>query len=182
MVTAKPFDAMVTSAAFASQRSACVIGWVSPMALDTRSMAGMRMGTFLSADAEFIKFCRSKCLDAYPLPKASVDAALAVTTQAMQEIAKKNIKTLIAERERLQTAFTKSKLTVYVYPSDTNYFLVELKDAKGFLDYCAKHKIILRDFSTKKLTENCLRISSGTPEQNDLLLKLLSQFEAARAA
>ena len=140
------------------------------------SMAGMRMGTMLCGDGDFIKLVRAKCLDAYPLPRASVEAAMAVMTPAMQETAKKNIKILLAERARLMAAFAASPLTRHVYPSDTNFFLVEMKDPKGFLEYCAQNKVILRDFSTKPLTEGCLRISAGTPEQNDLLLGLLSQY------
>jgi histidinol-phosphate/aromatic aminotransferase/cobyric acid decarboxylase-like protein len=36
----------------------------------------------------------------------------------------------------------------------------------------------LRDFSGKAGTENCLRISIGLPEENDVMLKLLGEFEA----
>jgi histidinol-phosphate aminotransferase len=141
------------------------------------SLAGMRMGTLLSADTDFIKFVRSKCLDAYPIPKASVDVGLKAMAPAVIAIAHKNIQILLQERDRLMAAFRANPITVRVYPSDTNYFLVELKDAKGFWDYCRKNKFILRDFSTKPLTENCLRISAGTPEQNDRLLELLKEYK-----
>lgn len=141
------------------------------------AMAGMRMGSMLSADADFIKLVRSKCLDAYPLPRASIEAALMAASEAVRQTARKNIKTLIAERNRLMASFRASPLTVCLYPSDANFFLVELTDAKGFLDYCAKAKIILRDFSTKPSTENCLRISAGTPEENGKLLGLLKQYK-----
>lgn len=140
------------------------------------SMAGMRMGTMLCDDKDVIKLARSKALDAYPLPRASIEAALKVMTPELQAQAKKNIQILLSERDRLIAAFKKSPITIHVYPSDTNFFLVELKDTKGFLEYCAMQKIILRDFSTKPLTENCLRISVGTPEQNDQLLALLNKF------
>lgn len=143
------------------------------------SMAGMRMGCLLCNDTGFINLVRSKCLDAYPLPHASIDAALTVMSPELQKIAHANIKTLLAEKDRLCAAFAASPHTVHVYPSDTNFFLVEIKNAKGFLDHCAAHKIILRDFSTKPGTENCLRISTGTKEQNDQLIKLLSGFSAA---
>ncbi|MCC7304958.1 MAG: histidinol-phosphate transaminase [Alphaproteobacteria bacterium] len=141
------------------------------------AMAGMRMGCMLSGDTDFIALVRSKGLDAYPLPHASINAALHVMSPEIRKVAHVNIKTLLAEKERLVEAFVKSPLTVHVYPSDANFFLVEMKDAKGFLNHCAKHKIILRDFSTKPLTENCLRISAGTPAENDLLLDLLKKFQ-----
>jgi histidinol-phosphate aminotransferase len=140
------------------------------------SMAGMRMGCFLCADTEFIELARSKALDAYPLPHDSIKAALKVMEPDTQKIARENIKKLLAEKDRLVAAFKQSPNTIHIYPSDVNFFLVELKDAKGFLNYCAQHKIILRDFSTKPLTENCLRISAGTPAQNDRLIALINQF------
>jgi histidinol-phosphate aminotransferase len=140
------------------------------------SMAGMRMGSILCADQEFIRLARTKALDAYPLPRASISAALAVLSAALQTQARKNIALLLSERDRLIEAFKKSPLTVHVYPSDANFFLVELKDAEGFLDYCAVQHVILRDFSKKQLTENCLRISVGTSEQNDILISLLEKF------
>lgn len=140
------------------------------------SMAGMRMGCFLSADKDFIAFCRSKTLDAYPLPLASIDAALHVADPLIQKIARENIKKLLEEKERLVKAFGESEAVRHIYPSDANFFLVEMENAKGFYDYCIQHNVILRDFSSKPGTENCLRISSGTHEQNNKLLKLLRDF------
>ena len=140
------------------------------------AMAGMRMGVFLSGDEDFIRFVRSKGLDAYPLPVASVNAALKVMEPEMLALARENIKKLLAEKERLVAGFKESPKVRYVYPSDANFFLVEMEDAKGFLDLCAKHKIILRDFSTKPLTEGCLRISAGKPVENDRVLELLREF------
>jgi histidinol-phosphate aminotransferase len=54
-----------------------------------------------------------------------------------------------------------------------------MKDAGGFHRFCAENNIILRDFSTKPGTENCLRISVGLPEHNDALIKLLGSFPGA---
>ncbi|MGQ0527690.1 MAG: histidinol-phosphate transaminase [Alphaproteobacteria bacterium] len=142
------------------------------------AMAGMRMGSLLCGDEDFIALVRSKCLDAYPLPVASVNAALRVTGPNIQKIAQANIQKLLAEKDRLAARFKQSPAVTRVYPSDTNFFFVEMKDAHGFWTFCKQNNIILRDFSNKKLTENCLRISPGLPEENDKLMKLLEQFES----
>ena len=141
------------------------------------ALAGMRMGSMLCADHDFITLVRSKCMDAYPLPRASITAALTVMKDENIKLARDNIKILRQERTRLMKAFAESPHTVHVYPSDANFFLVDMKNAKGFMDYCKKNNLILRDFSTKPLTQNCLRISAGTPAQNDFLITLLSRFE-----
>lgn len=140
------------------------------------SFAGMRMGCFISSDRAFIQLVKTKALDAYPLPLMSIEAAFHVLSPQIQEIAKDNIKKLLAERDRVIAAFNASGAVKYIYPTDANFFLAEMKDAKGFLDHCTKSKVILRDFSTKPQTENCLRISIGTKEENDLLLRLLKEF------
>lgn len=141
------------------------------------AVAGQRMGTLLSADKDFIHLIRSKSLDAYPLPVASVNAALKVMEPEIQTIAQDNIKKLLSERDRLRTHFEASDLVEHIYPSDANFLLIEIKNAKAFIEYCIAHNVILRDFTDKPMTENCVRISPGLPEHNDLLIKLLMDFE-----
>jgi histidinol-phosphate aminotransferase len=140
------------------------------------ALAGMRMGTIICNDADFIALIKAKCLDAYPLPRASIDAALKVMEPSILKIAAENRAKLLAERDRLHTAFSASKMVKYIYPSDANFLLIEMEDAKKFCDYCAMNNIILRDFSDKPLTENCIRISPGLPEENDRLINLLQKF------
>lgn len=141
------------------------------------AFAGMRMGCFLCGDRELVKLVKSKCLDAYPLPLLSIEAAFHVLSPEISAIARDNIEKLLAERDRLREGFKTSPCVVHVYPSDANFLLIEMKDARGFHKFCAENNVILRDFSSKPGTENCLRVSAGTPEQNDLLLDLLKKFE-----
>ncbi|MEZ5814381.1 MAG: histidinol-phosphate transaminase [Alphaproteobacteria bacterium] len=141
------------------------------------AMAGMRMGCFISGDTDFIALVKSKALDAYPLPRASVEAATHVLSPEISATAKENIRKLLDERERIKTALEKSDKITHVYPSDANFLLVEMNNASDFIKFAAENNVILRDFSTKPGTENCIRISIGTPEQNDLVLKLLNGFK-----
>ena len=140
------------------------------------AFAGMRMGCFISADRAFVKLVHAKALDAYPIPRMSMEAAFHVLSPEISALAKENIQKLLDERERVEKELQKSDQITHIYPSDANFLLVEMKDAKGFWDFSAKNNIILRDFSAKEGTENCLRISIGTPEQNDLWLNLLKNF------
>lgn len=144
------------------------------------AFAGMRMGCFLCGDREFVRLVKAKCLDAYPLPQLSIEAAFHVLSPEISAIAADNIRKLLAERDRLKEALEASPQVAHVFPSDANFLLVEMKDAKGFHKFCEDDGVILRDFSSKPGTENCLRISAGTPEQNDRLLALLKDFSAGR--
>ncbi|MCB1783555.1 MAG: histidinol-phosphate transaminase [Alphaproteobacteria bacterium] len=141
------------------------------------AFAGMRMGCFLCGDTDFTALARAKALEAYPLPLMSIEAAFYVLSPEISALAKENIKKILAERARMAAALQESDHVVHVYPADANFLLVEMNDAKGFYNYAAAQDVILRDFSAKPGTEGCLRISIGTPEQNDIVLKLLSEFQ-----
>ncbi len=140
------------------------------------SFAGMRMGCMLCADTEFINLVKTKVLDAYPLPRLSIEAAFHVLSPEMREIAQDNIQKILAERQRVEKALSEIEKIVHVYPSDANFLLFEMERAGEFCHFAAEHNVIIRDFSTKTGTENCLRLSIGLPEENDQVLDLLKQF------
>ncbi len=144
------------------------------------AFAGLRIGCFLSGDTDFIALVKAKALDAYPLPRASVEGALHVLSPAIKALAQENICKLLDERARVETALKNSAQIVKIYDSAANFLLIEMKDAKGFYDYALENNVVLRDFSSKPLTENCLRISIGTPMENDMVLKLLEEFDNNR--
>ncbi|MCB1591157.1 MAG: histidinol-phosphate transaminase [Alphaproteobacteria bacterium] len=140
------------------------------------AFAGMRIGCMIAADTDFISLVRAKALETYPLTRLSVEAAFHVLSPQIREIAHQNIKKLLDERDRMQAALEKSDQVITIYPSDANFLLVEMKDAHGFYEYAKTHNVILRDFSAKPGTENCIRLSIGTPDENDTVLKLLQDF------
>ena len=142
------------------------------------SFAGMRMGCILCGDEDFISLVRSKVMDAYPLPLLSIEAAFHVLSPEIKDIAQDNISIILAERNRMEVELNKSAKITCVYPSDANFLLMEMKNAKSFCDYLAENNVIIRDFSSKQGSEDCLRISIGTKEENDLVLKLLQEFSA----
>ncbi len=83
------------------------------------------------------------------------------------------IKTLINERESL--AFSLSQLTSIerVYPSETNFLLVKFKDSLKAYNSLVKSGVTVRDRSGLKYCDNCLRITIGTPIENQYLLNIL---------
>ena len=143
------------------------------------SLAGMRMGCLISGDTDFIALMRANVMETYPMPKGSVDAALKVMKPEIQEIAQDNIQKILAERERFATALLGTSKIEHIYPSDANFLFVKMKDAAAFATHCRAHNILIRDFSDKPGTQNCLRISVGLPEENDRVIALLMSFRAA---
>jgi histidinol-phosphate aminotransferase len=64
-----------------------------------------------------------------------------------------------------------------VYPSDANFFLMKVKDAGNLYAYLAENEVVVRNRSKDPGCENCLRITIGTPEENQQLINLLKRYE-----
>jgi len=64
-----------------------------------------------------------------------------------------------------------------VFPSQANFLLVRFTDSAAVMKYLLDAKIIVRDRSKQSNCENCLRISIGTKEENNLLLSILQQIK-----
>ncbi len=82
---------------------------------------------------------------------------------------------LTAEREKLKEALTKIKSVQQVFPSNANFLLVKVTNAKNVYAALVKKGIIVRDRSNVILCNDCLRITVGTPTENQVLLKELLQ-------
>ena len=80
------------------------------------------------------------------------------------------------ERELLMSATASLPITIKVYPTDANFFLVKVVNADKIYNYLVKNKIIVRNRSKVELCENCLRITIGTREENSRLLAALRTY------
>lgn len=87
------------------------------------------------------------------------------------------IQHLKSERERVAARLTEMDCVKHVYPSDANFILVRVTDAKSIYEVLIGQQIIVRDRSRVKGCENCLRITIGTPAENNKLLNILSTIK-----
>ena len=83
-----------------------------------------------------------------------------------------------AERLRLESSFIDLDIVQRVYPSDANFLLVEVDDANAIYQYLVEEKIVVRNRNNVELCEGCLRITVGTPLENDRLLDALGLFRS----
>lgn len=82
----------------------------------------------------------------------------------------------LSERARMMTALRELSLCRELYPSDANFFLARVTDARRIYDALVERGIIVRNRSSVILCENCLRISVGSPAENDELLAALAEI------
>ena len=86
------------------------------------------------------------------------------------------VKRLKEEREDLEKRFSELPLTVEVFPSDANFFLVRVTDAVKIYNHLVGEGIIVRNRNSISLCGNCLRVTVGTRMENDKLIEALQGF------
>ena len=67
-----------------------------------------------------------------------------------------------------------SPLVAEVWPSAANFLLVQCTDADKAFQSALGAGLLVRDFRRRPGLANCLRITVGTPEQNERLLRALA--------
>lgn len=109
------------------------------------------------------------------------EAAQQLASDALEEVEQVNemIQILVAERDRLSAALKQHSLVRRVYPSDANFLLVEVEGGRKVYEYLLTQGIVVRDRSTTPGCADCIRITVGTPLENEMLLKALDAYASA---
>jgi histidinol-phosphate aminotransferase len=136
-------------------------------------LAGLRLGMCF-ASKEIIRILNKI---KYPYNISATTQALVL--EALDHAEQKDtwVSKIIEQRTKLAGALAALPITEKVYPSDANFLLVKVKEAhrtyRGLMDM----GIIVRDRSNVVQCDNCLRITVGTPEENQQLLTALQNFK-----
>ncbi len=130
-------------------------------------LAGLRIGLAFAEERIIRLFEQVK----YPYNIGSDTLSLALRLLATDITPQ--VQTLIAERERVAAALTELPYIEKVYPSDANFLLVKTARPRELYDYLIARELIVRDRSRTPGCEGTLRITIGTPEENDRLIREL---------
>ncbi|MDB5091147.1 MAG: histidinol-phosphate transaminase [Mucilaginibacter sp.] len=136
-------------------------------------LAGLRVGMAFASE-EIIEVM-NKVKPPYNVNEASQQLAL----QALANVDLVNlwIKETLQQRDQLVLSLKNFDFVVDIYPSDANFILVKTTDANGIYNFLVKQGIIVRNRSKVELCEGCLRITVGTPDENNILLQTLQNFK-----
>jgi histidinol-phosphate aminotransferase len=136
-------------------------------------LAGLRLG--MAFASEGIIDIYNKVKPPYNINQATQELAL----KALDGVGEVNemIRALVAMREQLARDLAALPFVLTVYPSDANFLLVKMADARGVYEYLLKGGIVVRDRSKVELCEGCLRITVGTERENAELVEALRRFE-----
>ena len=138
-------------------------------------MAGIRLGMAF-ASPEIIGIL-NKIKYPYNLNILTQEKALEMLENKVQ--VENWVATIINERNRVSEELKKLPLVKTVYPSDANFVLVSVENATLIYNKLVEKGIIVRDRSKVNLCAGCLRITIGTPEENNLLMDALKNINLA---
>jgi histidinol-phosphate aminotransferase len=135
-------------------------------------LAGLRLG--MSFASEAIIDVYNKVKPPYNINQSTQELVL----KALEEVGQVNdmIKLIVEMREDLAAALVKLPQVLKVNPSDANFLLVKVANARATYNYLLENGIVVRDRSKVELCEGCLRITVGTKKENDDLIKNLEVF------
>jgi len=86
-----------------------------------------------------------------------------------------NLLTIKCQKIEVESALNKLPYVEKVYPSDTNFLLVKVKDATSIYNQLVESKIIIRNRNS--IIRNCIRITIGTKDQNEKLIRTLKKIK-----
>jgi len=135
------------------------------------ALAGARLGTLI-ADPEVVALLR-KVIPPYAIAQLSMEAVLKVLDPAQLAISNARLASIVAERDRMLAAFPRLPNVIRVWPSAANFVLVEFEDVPLALSRSRGARLLIRDVRGYPGLGRCLRITVGTPEQNNRLLEAL---------
>lgn len=134
-------------------------------------MAGLRLGMAFS-NAYVIDL-----MNRVKYPYNISEATQQIVLKALAEPKDKEIAEIVAQRERLSEELPQRPCILKLWPSDANFLLVKVTDADGLYAHLLQDGIIVRNRSRVPGCAGCLRLTIGTPEENDRLLQSLDRYE-----
>ena len=130
-------------------------------------MAALRLG---------LAFADQRTMSMFSNVKYPYNISLAGMQKAMELLRRdvaSEVAAVISERSRMAEALVRLPRVRTVWPSDANFLLVEVDDARGLYDELLDAQVIVRDRSRVQGCAGCLRITVGTPAENDKVLAVI---------
>ena len=133
-----------------------------------RGLAAVRVGIAFANDTLISIMNKVKP----PYNVSQLNQEVAIQSLADKVTFNSNVQLIKIERDCLKAALLKLDLVLRVYPSDANFLLVEMKNnATAIYNRLIEQQVITRNRSS--VVENTIRITVGTPEENQKLIVAL---------
>lgn len=130
--------------------------------------AGLRLGILYSGEDLVHEINKVR----YPYNINSYTQAAAGVVLRNREFVTENIQLIVRERKRVYGALS-GMTGVEAYPSDANFILFKVGDADSVFKALVGRDVLIRNFDRPGRLANCMRVTIGTPSENDFFLNAL---------
>ena len=135
--------------------------------------AAIRLGMAFASEEIIALFNKIK----YPYNINILTQQQAISVLQRKEEVAAWVALLRQERVRLADELLQLPLTEKIFPSQANFILARVADATAIYNYLVGQGIIVRNRHSVSLCGNCLRITIGTPEENNTLLNAMKEYK-----
>lgn len=132
-----------------------------------RGLAAVRVG--IAYANEILISAMNKVKPPYNVSQLNQEAA--ILSLADEANFKSNIQLIKSERELLKKSLLALDFVIKIYHSEANFLLVKMDNATAIYNSLIEQQIITRNRSS--VVENTIRITIGTPKENQQLLNAL---------
>lgn len=136
-------------------------------------MASVRVGIAYTSK-EIIKFY-NKVKPPYNISQLNQDAIIKTLNDENINKVSENIKIILEEKKSLIQNLEKLDLVKTIFPSDANFVLIEVDNANSVYQELVNQNVIIRNRNS--VIKNCLRITVGSPEENQKLIETLQTLK-----
>jgi histidinol-phosphate aminotransferase len=130
-------------------------------------LAALRLGLAFADERTMSMFANVKY--PYNISLAGMEKAMGLLRRDVAA----EVEVIKAERARMAEALAALPRVRKVWPSDANFLLVQVDDARSLYDELLDAQVIVRDRSRVLGCDGCLRITIGTREENDKVLAVI---------
>lgn len=134
-------------------------------------LAALRLGLAFADEMTMALFANVKY--PYNVSLAAMEKAMSLLKRDVTA----EVESVMAERSRMEEALAELPRVRKVWPSDANFLLVEVDDARGLYSELLDKQVIVRDRSKVPGCAGCLRITIGTKEENDKVLAVIGGLQ-----
>ncbi|MGE8527742.1 histidinol-phosphate transaminase [Chryseobacterium rhizosphaerae] len=105
----------------------------------------------------------------------SLSQQLILETIDNEERLKENVNSILKERLWLEEQFKEVDCISKVFPTDANFFLIELKNVEGVYDRMLENEILTS--KRDPAIPGCIRINIGNRKENEMLITVLKNIQ-----
>jgi len=136
-------------------------------------LAGMRIGYIAANTGITSELCKVR----QPYSVDSLAALAALSALAEEDEVQRSVERIVSERLRLASLVGSLGHGIPVAPSEANYLLIKVPNAHAvWKELHETYGILVRDLSAQEGLTDCLRVSIGTPAENDEFIKALREI------